>query len=410
MDKRLGFSILLVVMYLYTLTFDIFLTSLIRVPAPIVFCLPLIFLFSDPVNDHFRYTKEMVIFFIAGIMYFLIGMQNITSFFAVMIVITFCALYFNYFIAGNRKRFDLSVWIFYSLLSVSGIILLLDHQFKIPEIRSFLAGDVILQSPSGISTTMFNYGYQAAALSAFLAVATAIYSKSFITHLLSIALCILLIFYGMQRSVLVAFGIGLMVFWIFYYRYRTVLMIGMFVLAGIFSTQYLDRFSSDKQQNILSKNQHNKDDGEKREGLIMENLEVISDYPFGLIISGKSWNDVVKNNLVYKSGEHVITSHNAYLMFITYVGIVGGILFLYLIYRKVISVIWLALKNIYDKDNALLICLGISFISISLNSFFHNGWLLGGSGPTLFLYFSILHLDGIKKEKLSKIVASPLQK
>lgn len=396
------------VMYLYTLTFNIFLTEVFRVPAPLIFCIPLVFVFGDPINKPFKYKSEIIVFFLANLLYVLIGLQSITSFFSILITICCCSLFFNYFIGNDRKKFNLSVWIFYLLLALSAVVLLLDHKYNVISIRSFLVGQTAVQSPSGIAVMIFTYGYQLAAFTAFIAIISATYKNSLLMHLFSVSLCLILILYGMQRSSLIAFMSSLMLFWIFYYRYRAVLIIALVLIASVFLNSYIHELSTGKQQNIFSKNEKSKSAGENRAGFVTENFKIISDYPFGLIISGRTWNDVVKRNPVYRNTPTIVSSHNAYLMFITYLGIVPGLVFLFLIYRKIVKISWFALKYIRDKNNALLVGLCFSFLSVSLNSFFHNEWLLGASGPTLFLYFSILHLYSLqtKKEEIKLVSVS----
>ena len=129
-----------------------------------------------------------------------------------------------------------------------------------------------------------------------------------------------------------------------------------------------------------------------------ENVKILAANPFGLIFEGKTWDDVAGRNPVFRIGQSgLVTSHNSYLMFITYLGLVLGGGLLFLIYRKVIKITWVALNHVKDRDYALLVCLCFSFLAISINALFHNEWLLGsGCGPTLFLYFSVLHLYNLK--------------
>src|SRR5690606_10076048 len=161
------------------------------------------------------------------------------------------------------------------------------------------------------------------------------------------------------------------------------------VIAAItFYTAVLKDITDDT-NNILTKNINN--DAEfNRSGLMLENLNIYSEYPLGLIFYGKNWGDVIYRNPVFSSG---ITSHNAYLMFLTYLGPIIGIALLWIIYSKVLKISVHAVKGIRKPENALLICLCFSFLGASINSLSHNAWLISADGPTLFLYFSILHLN-----------------
>jgi hypothetical protein len=127
-----------------------------------------------------------------------------------------------------------------------------------------------------------------------------------------------------------------------------------------------------------------------RSTLAAENLRIYSDYPYGLIFYGKDWSDVTYRNEVFSSG---ITSHNAYLMFLTYVGPFLGLGILAGLYYKISKIIINAFRNVKKKKYALMICLCCSFIAVSINSLSHNSWLVSANGPTFFLYFAILHLN-----------------
>lgn len=129
-----------------------------------------------------------------------------------------------------------------------------------------------------------------------------------------------------------------------------------------------------------------------RSMLTMENLRIYSEYPYGLMFYGKNWGDVIYRNAIFSSG---ITSHNAYLMFLTYLGPFLGFGILAGLYYKIVGIIITVLRQAKKKENALMICLCCSFIAVSINSLSHNSWLVSANGPTFFLYFSILHLHFI---------------
>ncbi len=151
----------------------------------------------------------------------------------------------------------------------------------------------------------------------------------------------------------------------------------------------------------------NNDPEYNRTLLMSENINIFADYPLGLVFYGKNWSNVIYRNQVFASG---ITSHNAYFMFITYLGPFLGLGLLIIIYSSIIKIGFNALKEIRLKDNALLICLCFSFLGISINAVSHNAWLLSADGPTVFLYFSIIHLNKIKiAESLNPIKADSTQ-
>jgi hypothetical protein len=198
----------------------------------------------------------------------------------------------------------------------------------------------------------------------------------------------------MQRSVLVTFAFAITLFFIIYYRLKAVLIIGTVLFISLLFYNFVLINSIDASNNILTKNIDNKPEF-NRTLLTTENLRIFADHPFGLIFYGKNWSDVIYRNQIFSSG---ITSHNAYLMFITYLGPFLGLGLLIVIYRKILNIGFNALKEIRLKENALLICLCFSFLAVSINSLSHNGWLISADGPTLFLYFSILHFDKVKSE------------
>lgn len=402
MTKRIIFFVLLF-LYVYVTTFNIFITEIIRLPAPILILAPLLIFYRQE-GVHFEYSKQWVLFFIAVMLYMLIAESDMVSFFAFLINLTCLIIFFNYIISHSLERLNAVVFIFYGLLFISGMVLLLDHQFDIPHIRSLLIGSPVLQAPSGLATTQFTFGYQMAAVTPFMLIGSILYKKGWFLSIALASLALCFIFFGMQRSVFVAFFVTLSIFFFAYYKTKSILIFLAIAALFVVGQGYMEQFSENKnQKNILNKSVKQADKNENRGELIGENLKVIADYPFGLIFYNKTWNDVVQHNFVYKNGPHIITSHNAYLMFITYLGPLLGLVLLVLIYFKVCKSIWLSLKEIKIEENSLLICLSCSFIAISINSFFHNEWLLSTSGPTQFLYFSILHLTLIKSNKTKNI-------
>jgi len=341
------------------------------------------------------------LFFIAVVFSTLIAEQDIASFIAFLIKLSCVIIFFNFIIADSIKRLNLTIYIFISILFFSGLIMLLDHQYNIAGIRSLLVASQVTQSPSGISLTLFTFGYQMAALTSFLLPFLILYKKNWLLSLILMGLAICFIFFGMQRSVLVAFGAASLLFVLPYYKAKSIIMLLGLVVIVFIGQNYVDGFSSEKdQQNILNKNVKQSNNNEDRSDLMTENLKVIADYPFGLIFYNKSWNEVVQHNYVYKSGSGIITSHNAYLMFITYLGPLLGLLLLLLLYLKISQIIWHSFKHIKHEENTMLVALSCGFLGVSINSFFHNEWLLSGSGPTLMLYFALLHLYNIKIKNL----------
>lgn len=402
MTKRIIFFVL-IFLYVYVTTFNIFLTEIIKVPAPILILTPLLIFYRQD-NVNFRYGLQGILFFIAVMLNMLIGESELVGFFAFIINLACLIIFFNYIIGDSLERMMMTIYFFYGLLFISGVVLLMDHQLDIADIRTMLIGGPVLQSPSGIATTQFTFGYQMAAVTPFMLIGTILFKKNWLLSLVIIILAICFIFFGMQRSVFVAFFAAVALFIFLYFRAKSIFLFLGISAIFLLGQGYMDQFSEDKnQKNILNKSVKQADKNENRGDLISENFKIIAEYPFGLIFYNKTWNDVVQHNFVYKNGHQIITSHNAYLMFITYLGPILGLLLLVLIYFKVCKNVWLALKQIKLEENAMLVCLSCSFIAVSINSFFHNEWLLSTSGPTQFLYFSILHLTLIKSNKTKNI-------
>lgn len=377
------------VLYLYSLSLGVFMTATFRIPAPLLFSFPLLFLFREK-SDSLLYRKELWSFSIAFFFYYLIGIGDFRAFAANLIVVILCSFYFNYFISSNRVRFNFSVLIFYALLAISSVIMVLDHFFpEIKSVRELIIDDKVLQSPSGLASTQFTFGYQLAAFGPFVLIYTFLFHKPVLIKVLVFVSCLIFIYLGMQRSVLITFVISLTLFLLIYFRLKAVFFLVIAVFIGALFFNYVVEHDKNRPDNIFTKNENN-DSDYNRSLLTSENLKIYSDYPLGLIFYGKNWNDVIYRNRVFSSG---VTSHNAYLMFITYLGPFLGLSLLLIIYSRVIRIGYNALKEIRLKENALLICLCFSFLGVSINAFAHNAWLLSADGPTLFLYFSILHLS-----------------
>lgn len=386
---------MLMMFYLATLAFGIFLTDLFRIPAPFLFCFPLVFLFREKGAVKFRYARELILLCLASFIYYVIGLSEVNSFAANMLCIMICAFYFNYFVGGNERRFSASVWIFYGLLVISSVVMVLNHFYgEMDTLRELIMGDKILQSPAGISISQFAYGYQLAALIPFLFICTCTFKTPLVVKGIALAACLLFVFLGMQRSVFVGFAGATFLFLVLYYRFRAVLAIALVVLICGLAYIYVLKDNLDMTNNILVKNNHN-DAAYNRSDLAGENLRIYAEYPYGLIFYGKNWGDVIYRDYVFSSG---ITSHNAYLIFFTYLGPFLGLGLLAAIYYRVGAAVMYVFRRLRDRENAMLACLCFSFIGVSVNALSHNPWLISADGPTVFLYFSILHLYQQRKE------------
>lgn len=391
-------TVVFMILYLYALSFGVFFTEFFRIPAPILFGFPLIFVFKEA-GSSFMYFKEILIFSLAFFFYYIVGVDDYKLFTVNIISILICALYFSYFVGLNSERFRLSILIFFSLLLFSAVVMVLNHfnESYINTLRALLAGQEVVQSPSGIAAYQFTFGYQLAALTPFIFIYAYLFKKRWPIKALALSICLIFIFLGMQRSVFVGFIISVLIFLLIYYKYKAVYIIGMAVVASILLYTYVlkDSFESKGRgaENIMVKNEQ--DDGEyNRSTLLKENLRIYAEYPYGLIFYGKNWGDVIYRNQVFRSG---ITSHNAYLMFFTYLGPFLGFGFLMGLYYKIIGAFKSILNHAREKKYALLICLILSFLAVTINSLSHNAWLLSADGPTVFLFFSILHYLKIQR-------------
>ncbi|WP_026897150.1 O-antigen ligase family protein [Daejeonella oryzae] len=379
----------LMLLFIYTLTFDIFMNRFFRIPTPILTCIPLIIFFKDK-SVAFLYKKEIIVLTISLILYYFIGSNNLNALSINLFVLTTAALYFNYYVGLNPNRFKKSILYFIAFLLFSAIIMLL-NQFlgvRINSLRSLLIGAPVRQSPSGITATIFNFGYQLAPVVTFIFIYACTQKKNLIVIMSVFLFSIICIYFGLQRSVLVSFGVSVLVFSLIYYRFKSVIIILFALVAAFALYTYVIKTADIQQDNILAKNERTEGGG-SRAGLVTENLKILTDHPFGLIFYGKNWEEVTYRNPAFRGG---LTSHNAYLMFITYLGPFFGIGLLFLLYYP----IWRSFKKVLyysrEPENALLVSLCFSFLAVSLNALFHNAWLLNANGPTVFLYFGILHL------------------
>lgn len=380
----------LTILFIYTLTFDIFLNQYFRIPTPLISCLPLIIFFRDKAIK-FLYRQEAIIITISLFLYYLIGSNNLKAFSINLFVIITAALYFNYFVGSSTSRFNYSVFFYFGFLLLSTVIMLF-NQFNgssINSLRVLLLGAPIRQSPSGIASAIFTFGYQLAPVVTFIFIYACTLKKNILIIITVLLFSLLSIYLGLQRSVLVAFLFSVFVFSIFYYKFKSVIIISVAVVAGFFLFNYIINGSNIGSDNILAKDERTEGGG-SRSGLVIENLKIITDYPFGLIFHGQTWEDVSKKNSAFRGG---LTSHNAYLMFITYLGPFLGIGLLIFLYYRIARIFNRVILYCGIKENALLLSLCFAFLAVSINALFHNAWLLNANGPTVFLYFSILHLD-----------------
>jgi hypothetical protein len=376
--------------YLYTLVFDVYLNNFFRVPA-IVVGLILTFVFMKK-KMILLFGWELLFLLVGNLFYYLIGQADLKSFFINFSIILTCGLYFNYFIGESYNRFKASVVLFVLLLSFSVMVMFADRSYpdSVDVYRATLLGAEVLQTPSGISATIFEFGYQMAAVTTLVFLYFLLTKKHFLLVLGVFLLCMVSIFFGMQRSAFAAFSLATIICVINYYRAKAIPIITGVVVIGALFFAFGFQQDSDSQSNILAKNTQNEGNGENRSGLMFEDLKIYSNYPLGLVFYNLQWSDVSKSNPAFNGG---LTSHNAYLMFFTYLGPFLSIILFLAIYKNIYKAFKQVLLGVHDRRNALFVALSFAFFAVSVNSLFHNAWLLNADGPTVFLYFSVLHFS-----------------
>lgn len=408
MQLRKVFIFGLMTAYLYTLAFTIFITDRIKIPATILI-VPLLLFRYVPVKA-FAYWKETLLILFALLLYNIVGMADVRAFSAGLLTTGGCAVYFNYFVGDSRKRLYASIIIFTGLLFVSMLILVVDHynQDAIDPIRSRLIDDEVKQSPAGIAPTQFAFGYQVVAFTTFVFIAAISYRLNMLFQLICLAICFLFLFFGMNRSAFVCFVVTSVMFILIAFRLKGFLLLA--VVALIVGSIYQDIVNTPplNKNNILSKNQAKEADEFNRSELTAENLKIMEDYPWGLIFYGKTWEEVVYRNPAFPSG---LSSHNAYLMFITYVGPVFGIGILIMLYSLILKTgIQLAAGPL--KYDPMLVALFGAFLALSLNALSHTAWLLNADGPSIFFFFALIHTikfqQALPEQSYKSLEASPI--
>lgn len=376
--------------YLYTLAFSIFMTALLRIPAPLIAGLLLLLFIKKPIQP-IDYMKEIGFAAASIFLYYIVGMDDYTTFFANLISIVVCAFYFNYFVALSKRRLKITVLLFSIFLFISMVILLLDHNNpgQVDPIRSRMIGTAIEQSPAGLAITQFIFGYQVAAFTAivFVFVFLNSFSLRLIVRPLVVVICMVLVYYGMNRSAFVSFGFVVILFLFVRYRAKALLFISVAALAGVFLYQAALRANMDNKKNILAKTEAKEGVEVNRAQLAEANLRIFADYPYGLMFYGKNWEEVTYRNPDFPFG---LSSHNAYLMFVTYLGPFVGLALLIALYYRMIKIFIAAFREVHLKKNILLVTLLFAFIGVSVNAVFHNAWIITADGPSLFLYFATM--------------------
>lgn len=375
--------------FIYTIAFGIFMNDIFRIPAPLLFGLIPLFFIKSPLTK-FAYHRELLLIIIALFFINIVSVGEYKSFMASLITIVSCTCYFNYFVGQSETRYRWSIAIFFSLLAISMVVLLLDHfsPTLIDPLRSLAVGEEIKQSPSGIATTQFTFGYQLAAFSTFAAVAAISFQRSIIVVILVSCLCFVFLFLGMNRSAFLVFAVTSFLFTLAYYHWKAifVLLVIAISIIGVYSSVLKDNIKDNN--NILAKNEAREANDFNRGKLASENLKILAEYPYGLIFYGKTWEEVTYRSPIFIDG---ISSHNAYLMFVTYLGPFLGLGLLCAIYWPIFKLFLENLKVVRLKQSAMFTAILFSFIAVTLNAFSHNGWLLSVDGPTIFLYLAILH-------------------
>jgi len=382
--------ITLIIAYVYTLTCDIFMSDIFRLPAPVILGAPLLCFFYMP-GQRFLYGKELLVLIATIALYYIVGQGDVKGFVLCSVTALICGLYFAFFVGTNQLRFAVSVIVFAIVLLLSMLLLLADHYFQgtADAWRSILLDDVVKQSPSGLALTQFTFGYQLAAFTTLVAAFAITYRVNILYKLLIIAGCLVCIYFGMNRSALLSFGIAIGTLVLVFYKYKAIPVILIIVVGGFLFYNYalLPNSSIDDKNNILAKNQAKEANDFNRLDLSAENLAIYADYPLGLVFYGKRWEDVTYRNPVFPDG---LSSHNAYLMFLTCLGPVLGFGLLGFIYARPAKIAIDLVGNIHTKHAVVLAPLVFALFAVSFNALSHNAWLLSGNGPTLFLYFAVL--------------------
>lgn len=408
MQIRKVFIFGLMTAYLYTLAFTIFMTDRLKVPATILI-FPLL-LFRHVSVKSFAYWRETLLILVALVLYNLVGMGDIRAFTAGVATAGGCALYFNYFVGNSRKRLYASIILFTGLLFISMLVLVADHYYQDSTdlIRSRLIDDQVKQSPAGIAPTQFAFGYQVVAFTTFVFVASICYRLNLLFKLICFAICILLLFFGMNRSAFVCFVATSALFILIAFRFKGLVLLT--VVALIVGSIYQDIANTPpyNKNNILSKNQAKEADEFNRSQLAVENIKIMEDYPWGLIFYGKTWEEVVYRNPAFPSG---LSSHNAYLMFITYVGPFFGIGILIMLYSLILKTgVQLAAAPL--KYDPMLVALFGAFLALSFNAMSHTAWLLNADGPSIFFFFALMHTikfqQPLPEQSYKSLEASPM--
>jgi hypothetical protein len=374
--------------YLYTLAFSLFMPDALKFPA-VVTVFPLL-LFKSPSVNRFAYRNELILCLVCVFLYNVVGMNDFKGFFATAIIIGACFLYFNYFIGDSKKRLHTSIAIFIVLLCFSMLIMVLDHSIPgtIDPLRSTLLGEKVKQSPAGIAVTQFTFGYQVVSFTTFIFLLILAYRRHFFIQLAGFAICLTCLYLGMNRSAFVCFSAVSTAYIMAAFRFKGVLLLVAIVAFTIVVTNYAADNNFGGKDNILSKNEAKEANDFKRTDLSAENLKIIADYPLGLIFYNKKWEDVVYKNPTFPSG---LTSHNAYLMFITYLGPILGSALLLMLYAPLMLVGVRLIKRPEEYDPLLLAVFG-AFLALSINALSHNAWILNADGPSVFFFFCLLHL------------------
>ncbi|PTQ96681.1 hypothetical protein C8P68_104167 [Mucilaginibacter yixingensis] len=389
-------ALLLVLMtaYLYTLAFSIFMPDAFRIPA-VITVFPLL-LFKHPSAKGFEYSKELILCIAAVFLYNVVGMNDFPGFFATSMVIGACFLYFNYFIGSSKTRLHATLAIFATLLFASMVVMVFDHYSPTAadQLRSKLLGEQVKQSPAGIATTQFTFGYQVVSFTTFLFLTVLAYRRHLFVQIIGFLVCLVCLYLGMNRSAFVCFSAISGIYILAAFRFKGLLLIIATVAFTIAVSNYAADNNLGGKDNILSKNRAKEANDFNREDLSAENLKIIGDYPFGLIFYNKKWEDVVYKNPRFPAG---LSSHNAYLMFITYLGPIVGTGMLLMLYLPLASAGVRLIRRPAEHEPLLIATLG-AFLALSLNALSHNGWLLNADGPSVFFFFCLLHL--LREHKL----------
>ena len=382
--SELDFAIAWVV--IQTISAGIFIPISPHLPLPILFFLPFGRYFIKRATL-LAFIRQLISpWFLAVVSFFVLyrvlgdGIANLPYVISMVLLVALLTIFIRYY---DCNKFG---WLFLIAILISSIFFIL--RVRDNELANKIYNSIwgIARSPvsTGFTATLFDYGYQLAAIfPVCITLCIGHYDKK-IRFLGFIAFVFISYCIGVsgQRSAAIGAISSSMLLLLFLRGKKKIYLI--LLLLILFSLLF---FVPGIGANYLIIKVQSYSDYEWRSSLQIRAIDTILDYPLGLFLSNTKWAKIAKDLI----GVENISAHNAYLVHVLNMGWLAAIWIAFtlgLSLLKFFRKLQISFAN-GEKYYYMRLGLTLGFVSVLLNALFHNASLFTLESSTIILYCAL---------------------